>query len=154
MKTKIYIAGKITGDPDYKAKFKAAADAYKKEGYIVLNPSWMPQGMQPADYMRICFAMIDTADVVAFLPGYELSSGAQLELQYCFYTDKATKLPPDKGINDHGPCGMPAAASMTMPMAVSPVNTVKIDPADAIKKALTDSLNKQLNVGFCGGVKP
>lgn len=49
--------------------------------------------MQPADYMRICFAMIDTADVVAFLPGYETSTGAQLELQYCFYIDKDVKLP-------------------------------------------------------------
>ena len=93
MSTKIYIAGKITGDPDYKAKFDAAAEDYKKKGYIVLNPSWMPQGMQPSDYMRICFAMIDTADKVAFLPGYEQSSGAQLELQYCFYVDKDVVLP-------------------------------------------------------------
>ena len=96
MATKIYIAGKITGDPDYKAKFNAAAEAYKKKGYTVLNPSWMPQGMQKADYMRICFAMIDTADVVAFLPGYRLSAGAQLELQYCFYIDKDVKRPDDE----------------------------------------------------------
>ena len=93
MATKIYIAGKITGDPDYKAKFEAAAEAYKKKGYTVLCPSWMPASMQPADYMRICFAMIDTADVVAFLPGYETSPGAQLELQYCLYTDKSVRLP-------------------------------------------------------------
>lgn len=38
MTTKIYIAGKITGDPDYKTKFNTAAEAYKKKGYIVLNP--------------------------------------------------------------------------------------------------------------------
>ena len=93
MKVKIYIAGKITGDPGYKAKFDAVAAEYKKKGYIVLNPSWMPQGMRPADYMRICFAMIDTADVVAFMPGYETSPGAQLELQYCLYTEKSVKLP-------------------------------------------------------------
>lgn len=88
MATKIYIAGKITGDPNYKAKFAAAAEEYQKKGYTVLNPSWLPGGMQPADYMRICFAMIDTADVVAFLPGYETGSGAELEMQYCLYTDK------------------------------------------------------------------
>lgn len=93
MKTKIYIAGKITGDPDYKAKFEAMADAYKKKGYTVLSPTWMPEGLQPADYMRICFAMIDTADVVAFLPGFRQSAGASLELSYCFYTEKAVHLP-------------------------------------------------------------
>lgn len=88
MKTKIYIAGKITGDPDYKAKFNAAATAYRRLGYTVLTPASLPEGMQPADYMHICFAMIDTADVVAFLPGYETSPGAQLELQYCRYIGK------------------------------------------------------------------
>lgn len=30
MATKIYIAGKITGDPDYKAKFEEAENFYKK----------------------------------------------------------------------------------------------------------------------------
>jgi len=114
MATKLYIAGKITGDPDYKAKFEAAAEEYKKNGYTVLCPSWMPQGMQPADYMRICFAMIDTADVVAFLPGYETSPGAQLELQYCFYVDKDVHLPPckhtclirlEKGLFECNQCG-------------------------------------------------
>ena len=93
MKPKIFISGKITGDPDYKAKFEAAAEAYKKKGYTVLIPSVLPGGMQPADYMRICFAMIDTADVVAFLPGFSKSPGAQLELQYCLYTDKSVRLP-------------------------------------------------------------
>lgn len=93
MKPKIYIAGKITGDPDYKAKFEAAAKDYEAKGYVVLNPALLPVGMQKADYMRVCFAMIDTADVVAFLPGYRLSVGAQLELQYCFYIDKAVRLP-------------------------------------------------------------
>ena len=30
MATKIYIAGKITGDPNYKAKFEEAENFYKK----------------------------------------------------------------------------------------------------------------------------
>lgn len=93
MATKIYIAGKITGDPDYAEKFNTAALEYENRGYIVLNPAMLPEGMRPADYMRICFAMIDTADVVAFLPGYETSQGAQLELQYSRYTDKSVRLP-------------------------------------------------------------
>ena len=93
MATKIYIAGKITGDPDHKEKFKTAAREYENKGYIVLNPAMLPEGMLPSDYMRICLSMIDTADVVAFLPGYETSQGAQLELQYCLYIDKSVWLP-------------------------------------------------------------
>lgn len=38
MKPKIYIAGKITGDPEYKAKFEAAADEYKKKGLYRAQP--------------------------------------------------------------------------------------------------------------------
>lgn len=93
MRTKIYIGGKITGDSDYKARFDTAAEEYRKKGYTVLNPACLPAGMQKTDYMRICFAMIDTADAAVFLPGYETSPGAQLELQYCFYIDKDVKLP-------------------------------------------------------------
>lgn len=149
MATKIYIAGKITGDPDYKAKFNAAAEAYKKKGYTVLNPSWMPQGMQKADYMRICFAMIDTADVVAFLPGYETSPGAQLELQYCFYIDKDVKLPDDEA---EGPALQPNAAQNALKNAVSP-NAVINDPAAEIKKALEKHFNQQFGLSLYGGAE-
>ena len=93
MKPKIFISGKITGDPMYKAKFAEAENFYKKKGYIVLNPAVLPSGMQLADYMRVCFAMIDTADAVAFLPGFSKSPGARLEAEYCFYTDKSTIMP-------------------------------------------------------------
>lgn len=88
MQPKLYIAGKITGDPDYKAKFAMAEKFYKERGYAVLTPAVLPEGMRPADYMRICFAMIDTADAVAFLPGWELSAGATVEHSYCCYIDK------------------------------------------------------------------
>ncbi len=101
-KTKLYIAGKITGDPDYKAKFAEAQREFEKQGYTVLNPCWMPQGLQPADYMRMCFAMIDTADVVAFLPGFSNSPGARLEAAYCFYTDKSTKMPDGESLKKDG----------------------------------------------------
>ena len=89
MKPKIFISGKITGDPDYKAKFEAAAQFYKKKGYTVLIPSVLPGGMLAADYMRVCLAMIDTCDAVAFLPDFRQSAGAQLEYDYCLYTDKS-----------------------------------------------------------------
>ena len=85
---KVYIAGKITGDPNYREKFERAKTALEDKGYTVLNPSVLPGGMTPADYMRICFAMIDCADLVIFLYDWASSKGAQLERQYCRYIGK------------------------------------------------------------------
>lgn len=48
---KVYIAGKITGDPEYKRKFLSAHMEQKNEGHIVLNPAHLPEGMKNADYM-------------------------------------------------------------------------------------------------------
>lgn len=85
---KIYIAGKITGDPDYRAKFADAQRQIEAQGHIVLNPATLPEGMEPKDYMRICFAMIDVADAVVFLPDAAESAGARLEMTYCEYIEK------------------------------------------------------------------
>ena len=87
---KVYIAGKITGDTEYQKKFRRAQKCLENEGFAVLSPAALPEGMNPADYMRICFAMMDSADVVAFLPDYEQSRGAQLEWAWCQYTSKQT----------------------------------------------------------------
>ena len=85
---KVYIAGKITGDPNYRKKFKDAAADITRGGHILLNPADLPKGMRPKDYMRICFAMIDVADAVVFLPDAAESAGARLEMAYCEYIEK------------------------------------------------------------------
>ncbi len=85
---KIYIAGKITGDSDYRAKFADAQRQIEAQGHIVLNPAALPEGMEPKDYMRICFAMIDVADEVWFLPRWAESEGAAIEWRYCRYIFK------------------------------------------------------------------
>jgi len=106
---KVYLAGKISGDPDYKKKFHFTRLNIKKALRIlsgneelfdfevncraepvVLNPADLPGRMAPADYMRICFAMIDSADFVVFQPETPESAGAQLELLYCRYIGKPT----------------------------------------------------------------
>ena len=46
--------------------------------------------MRPADYMRICLSMMESADLVAFLPDYKESRGAQLEWDWCQYVGKQT----------------------------------------------------------------
>lgn len=80
---KIYIAGKITGDPDFKEKFKAAEEMLKSDGNAVLTPAFLPDGLSQADYMRICIAMIDCCDSVFFLPNWQESEGAKVEHAYC-----------------------------------------------------------------------
>lgn len=89
LKTKIYIAGKITGDPNYKDKFaNMESELLKMPGTVIINPAKLPQGLTPADYARICFAMIDSSDIVVFAPNYKKSQGALLEMQYCRYIQK------------------------------------------------------------------
>ena len=87
---KIYISGKITGDKHYKAKFREAEKKLKEAGHTVLNPAAQPAGLRPADYMRGCFAMMETADVVLFLHDYQDSKGAMLEWAWCQYVGKQT----------------------------------------------------------------
>lgn len=86
---KIYIAGRITGNPHYKAEFKEAETALQCAGHTVLNPAELPEGMKPADYMRICFAMLDSADMVFMQYGWHESKGANLEYDYARYIGKA-----------------------------------------------------------------
>ena len=84
----IYLAGKITGNPEYRQQFAAAKMELEAEGHTVLNPAELPEGMSKAAYMRICFAMIDTADEVRTLSNWYRSHGAGVELSYADYIGK------------------------------------------------------------------
>ena len=74
----IYLAGPISGDPNYQEKF-ARVEAQISDKYAVINPAKLPQGMSNKDYMRICLPALLTADVALFLPGWEKSPGARIE---------------------------------------------------------------------------
>lgn len=84
----IYISGPITNVKNYWEAFEQAEEDLQGLGYIALNPAKLPQGMTNSQYMRTCFAMIDSADAVLLLEGWRKSSGANLEAAYCGYTEK------------------------------------------------------------------
>jgi nucleoside 2-deoxyribosyltransferase len=96
----IYIAGPITGVANYWEAFELAEEDLQGLGYIPLSPAHLPEGMTNEQYTRIDFAMIDSADAVLFLPGYERSEGATLEAEYCKYTKK-----PVAFYRTYEPCG-------------------------------------------------
>lgn len=85
-----YIAGPITGVKDYRARFKRAADKLGDQGWIVLNPAELPEGMVYEAYIPICLAMLAAADTLFVLPGSEKSCGALAEIAFARAMGKKT----------------------------------------------------------------
>jgi len=69
----------MTGNPNFKHDFTAAADVLTKEGYVVLNPATHPSGLSYEAYMRIDMAMLKECDAICLLPGWLDSRGASFE---------------------------------------------------------------------------
>lgn len=78
----LYLAGKITGDDNYRNKFNKAAKMLEGLGYTVLSPSVLPsKGFSYDAYIRMSTVMMDECDVVCFLPDWMDSPGAKKEFE-------------------------------------------------------------------------
>ena len=79
---KIYIAGRVTGYPEYREHFKRVEDKLIAEGHICMNPSLLGEGFPWEIYMPICYEMINACDTIYLLSNWQDSRGAKLEYEY------------------------------------------------------------------------
>ncbi|ELF09268.1 TPA: DUF4406 domain-containing protein [Escherichia coli] len=76
----VFIAGPMTGYQDYnRAEFDAEASVLSDRGFTVLNPAILPDGLEHQQYLAITLAMLEQADAVFLLNGWEKSTGATRE---------------------------------------------------------------------------
>lgn len=86
---KVYIASKITGEENYKAKFAEKEKEMSAIGCVVMNPAILPYpGFEHHQYMHICKAMIDVCDAVLLFDNWKDSDGALMELEYALKNEK------------------------------------------------------------------
>jgi hypothetical protein len=81
---RIYLSGPMTGLPDYNdPAFNAEAARIRALGYTVENPAENPLSADAPWHMcmRDAIRPMLTCDAVAFLPGWQISRGANVEIE-------------------------------------------------------------------------
>ncbi|TNL00064.1 hypothetical protein CYD30_29155 [Kosakonia cowanii] len=70
----------MSGLPDAnRTAFTVTAARLRAQGYTVLSPAILPDGLTEPQYMQICLAMVQCAGEMYLLKGRENSHGAQAE---------------------------------------------------------------------------
>jgi hypothetical protein len=84
----VYIVGRIKGVEKYWEAFEKAEDDLTAEGFIPLSPARLPWNMSEQKTRQLQQAMMNTADAVLFLPGWNQSAIGQVEMCFCKYLGK------------------------------------------------------------------
>lgn len=87
----VYISGTITGTEDYWERFCKAEDEILERGFydedvITINPSkilsGLPKGTSHEVYMSVALKLLNLADIMVLLDGWEESEGCKQELKF------------------------------------------------------------------------
>ena len=80
-----YLSGRITDNRNYKDDFKCAELFLSEMQYAVLNPAKISDelpNLTDEEYRQICYRLIDIADTIFMVSGWQKSKGANAELAY------------------------------------------------------------------------
>lgn len=86
----IYISGAITQNPNYLEDFEKAEKIMRQYGEVI-NPAVVCKELpilKHNEYMKICFTLLDIADEICMMNGWELSAGANQEYGYALAKGK------------------------------------------------------------------
>jgi len=87
--SKVFISGPCSGYAHAnRPAFERVTELLRKDGHIVLSPAHFPIGLEHHEYMSMCYPMIDIADTVYFLYGWQYSKGCRLEFDHAIRQGK------------------------------------------------------------------
>lgn len=99
-KKRVYISGKITGNPYARIQFEEAYRLLERRGYDPMSPfhagQCMYSGMTHEEYMQVDLLLLSMADYICMLPNFIESEGAKAEFEFA--------VKKNKGLIDAGSC--------------------------------------------------